>query len=403
MNNELMGLSEILSPISTSEFLEKYWDKQPLLVKRSKPGYFKSVSGFREFESALAIAVANGKDVQIGKIYDGGKTVQRFLDNGEAVWPTAITAFKNGYTIALYTVEKKLSPMSPLFQNLERELGAVVSGIFFASLGAVGQAYSAHCDEDDNYALQLHGSKRWRVWKPEPNWLPGAKMFRMEEVESLGKPVLDVVVEDGDLLYVPRGWPHCVLTTHEPSLHLSLVPDACTWLDFLQEGIHQASLAQLLDSQFCKSLPLGFMRKDASELKEHFDSLLMKLMEKIDFETALDSQKKKLRRKMLVRGESHFLECINSQLTDAYSKFRVRPKLRDELQISLSGTSATLNFVGNELELPIQAAPALQFIVCESSFRALDLPLDAEIDVKVRLLQDLVDGGLLESSEEDNP
>ena len=64
--------------------------------------------------------------------------------------------------------------------------------------------------------------------------------FREDEI---GKPVLDVVLGEGDLLYLPRGWIHQAVTTREDthSLHLTV---SCmqdwSWASMLEEVLPEA-------------------------------------------------------------------------------------------------------------------------------------------------------------------
>ena len=57
---------------------------------------------------------------------------------------------------------------------------------------------------------QMHGAKRWRVYEPpSPSRSPGAdplargKGSDVLSFDELGPPVLEVVLEPGDALYVP--------------------------------------------------------------------------------------------------------------------------------------------------------------------------------------------------------
>jgi hypothetical protein len=46
-------------------------------------------------------------------------------------------------------------------------------------------------------------------------------------------PILDIVLEEGDVLYVPKGFWHYAVSTEEPSLHLTLAMFVRTGIDFL--------------------------------------------------------------------------------------------------------------------------------------------------------------------------
>ena len=71
--------------------------------------------------------------------------------------------------------------------------------------------------------MQLEGSKRWRVYEPaDDKTLPLTGSADLPE-DSIGDPIIDVVLQPGDLLYLPRGFVHQATTpanTH--SLHTTI-------------------------------------------------------------------------------------------------------------------------------------------------------------------------------------
>ena len=83
---------------------------------------------------------------------------------------------------------------------------------FFRYLTPPGtQGFAPHYDDIEAFVLQLEGKKRWRVYNPtnKDETLPrfSSRNFAQHE---LGKPIIDVTLESGDLLYFPRGYVHQV-------------------------------------------------------------------------------------------------------------------------------------------------------------------------------------------------
>ncbi|EKX40095.1 hypothetical protein GUITHDRAFT_143042 [Guillardia theta CCMP2712] len=98
-----------------------------------------------------------------------------------------------------------------------------------------------HTDKQDVIAIQAQGSKRWRIYMP-PH--PANKVMQdpftrgkgndVLTFEELEEPLLDVVLEPGQMLYVPAGYPHVTDTvngvkTKEESIHLTLGVDTHVW------------------------------------------------------------------------------------------------------------------------------------------------------------------------------
>lgn len=100
-----------------------------------------------------------------------------------------------------------------------------------------------HFDYHDVFVLQLDGAKRWRVWEPlertrEP--VKSAPKPAPLTFEELGAPVLDLTLQQGDCLYLPRGYPHSAETVDDASAHLTVGILAVTWQQALRGALDAA-------------------------------------------------------------------------------------------------------------------------------------------------------------------
>lgn len=102
---------------------------------------------------------------------------------------------------------------------------------------AAVQGFAPHYDDVDVFIVHTAGRKRWRVYKP----LPGAALPPTpspdfdERRDDIGAPLLDTVLEPGDLLYLPRGTVHqAEALGREPALHVTVSANQRkTWADLL--------------------------------------------------------------------------------------------------------------------------------------------------------------------------
>ena len=106
---------------------------------------------------------------------------------------------------------------------------------------------------------QLQGSKRWRVWEPDaavaqvvnPVKDPRNDMLRSKDlVPSLRPHAVEMLA--GDVLYIPRGYPHMAETSRDNhSLHLTvtLMDQDVTWEKLLQ-GLVMTGDAQSWPTSF---------------------------------------------------------------------------------------------------------------------------------------------------------
>ena len=102
---------------------------------------------------------------------------------------------------------------------------------------ASGAGPPVHYDTHDVFSLQVAGEKRWLVY--EPAWeLPlKHQRYKAETMGEPGEPVLDVTLQAGDTLYLPRGWLHEAKTSETDSLHLTVGVNVYTWMDAFRAAL----------------------------------------------------------------------------------------------------------------------------------------------------------------------
>jgi len=124
-----------------------------------------------------------------------------------------------------------------------------------------------HFDDIEAFCLQLEGQKRWKVYAPSKEArLPRVSSEDFTEDDILDmEPVMDVVLEPGDMLYMPRGWIHHGVTLpasqgNEHSLHLTMsAMQQWAWVDYLEVLIPEALEAAAM-SETSVSLRTGLPR-----------------------------------------------------------------------------------------------------------------------------------------------
>ncbi|MFZ3499051.1 cupin domain-containing protein [Streptomyces sp. 5.8] len=165
------------------------------------------------------------------------------------------TQLKDDASLVLDAVEKIHPPVGMAAEGLERFLGTSVQANVYASW-TDREGFGLHWDDHDVVVIQLHGSKRWRLYGSTRE----APTFR--DVESPetpeGDPMADIVLAPGDVLYLPRGWWHAVTADQgTESLHLTFGMVPHTGADLMLWVIDQlrSSLALRKDIPRFASLP----------------------------------------------------------------------------------------------------------------------------------------------------
>ncbi len=145
----------------------------------------------------------------------------RFYDQMRKGATLVINRFEN-YSIAA----RQLCAEIASFTGLQTMSNAYLS---FGGGGAFGR----HWDTHDVFAMQLIGRKRWQVFAPTFPLPLSHHTSDRATPDVAAVPVLDCVLEAGDLLYLPRGWWHQTFPLEEGSLHLSVGSYVATVYDYL--------------------------------------------------------------------------------------------------------------------------------------------------------------------------
>ncbi|WP_327710101.1 cupin domain-containing protein [Streptomyces sp. NBC_00464] len=138
-------------------------------------------------------------DQPVADLVDGEK-VRRLLDSGA--------------TVVLANAEHWVPEATELGSRLSEDVGCEVQAHIFRT-GAHHSGLVPHIDGEDNFLLQLAGSKTWSLW--------ARKSTEASQVDpgSLGRPTAEITLEPGDVLYIPLGWIHAATAGGVGSTHVT--------------------------------------------------------------------------------------------------------------------------------------------------------------------------------------
>ncbi|HEU0304617.1 MAG TPA: cupin domain-containing protein [Gaiellaceae bacterium] len=292
--------------------------------------------------------------------------------------PSALAAFARGATIVLQALHHTHPPLAAFCRSLELELEQPVqANAYFTPRGS--QGLPVHHDTHDVFCLQVAGRKRWLVYEPALE-LPLRDQRYRPELGSPGRPVLDLVLEPGDTLYMPRGWLHEALTSDEDSLHITIGVNLYTWLDAVRAAV-DACADEL---EFRRSVPADGAR--GADLLGALEARL----QPADVARRRRSKLVRTRRPVLADGLSE-LRASDSLTTE--TMLERRPTVLSELE------DGALVFEGKRLRVPTHALPALRAVAeSERPFRAADLPGELDDDGRLVLLRRLIREGFVRRS-----
>lgn len=137
---------------------------------------------------------------------------------------------RQGSTLVVDAVNELADPVGDLAAALEHDLREKVQVNLYAGWG-VTHGFDVHWDDHDVFVLQLSGRKRWRVYGPTRPFPLHRDLELPPRPDT--EPVEDLMLEDGDVLYVPRGHWHDVAAVGTASLHLTFGFNPATGIDLL--------------------------------------------------------------------------------------------------------------------------------------------------------------------------
>ncbi|WP_051774843.1 JmjC domain-containing protein [Streptomyces sp. NRRL S-237] len=124
----------------------------------------------------------------------------------------------DGASLVLDALDKLHPGVQALAEALERHFRTDVQANLYASWHPT-EAFGIHWHVRDVVVVQLEGSKRWNLYGPTRT--DPLRVDVETPTKPEGPPVAEVVLQAGDMLYVPRGWWHAVAATEGRSLHLT--------------------------------------------------------------------------------------------------------------------------------------------------------------------------------------
>ncbi|EGT3625835.1 cupin domain-containing protein [Morganella morganii] len=182
--------------LDIAQFLSEYWQKKPLLIKNAFPQFEDPISADElaglaceeEISSRIVVTKDDNWEVVQGPFED-------YDSYGETHWQLLVQAVNHWY------------PDSQPFVDAFRFLPDWRFDDLMASFATPSGGVGPHVDNYDVFIIQGEGERRWTVGDNTPQQRRGGNPNSPLVEDFI--PIIDVVLEKGDMLYIPPGFPHC--------------------------------------------------------------------------------------------------------------------------------------------------------------------------------------------------
>jgi hypothetical protein len=259
-----------------------------------------------------------------------------------------------GASLVLDAIDHLHEPIGDLATALERHLRTRIQVNAYASW-TEHEGFGTHWDDHDVLVLQIAGAKRWRLYGPTRH----QPMYRDTAAPAAPPtdPVAELVLEPGDLLYLPRGWWHAVTAdqgTH--SLHLTCGMTPHTGADLITFAADHLRASTIVRTDLPLHAPADRQEDYLAALRNELDAFLDDPHLLDTYAAARDAEDLgRLRPSLPHLGPVPADPSLLVRLTTG--RARTRPVTADGEPL------IRLTAAGNELDLDPAAAPLLDALL----------------------------------------
>jgi 50S ribosomal protein L16 3-hydroxylase len=186
----------LLGGLSAAQFMRRYWQKKPLLVRQAIPAMVPPI------DRGALFALAEREEVE-----------SRLIRHGKGGWSLkhgplprrALPPLKQpAWTLLVQGVDLHHDGVNALLQQFRFLPDARLDDLMISYASDTG-GVGAHFDSYDVFLLQAQGRRRWSIGKQSDLRLqPGVPLKILENFE----PEQTFVLEPGDMLYLPPKYAH---------------------------------------------------------------------------------------------------------------------------------------------------------------------------------------------------
>jgi hypothetical protein len=201
--------SHLISPVSPEAFFARYWGREYLFIARKSPSWYADILTIGDLDLFLESEqigapfinlVSNGVALPMTEWSRTSKAARG--DAVVAVPEKLFDFYRNGATIILNQAHHSIPKLSRACRILARELGFPArANVYITPVNA--QGFDRHSDDHEILILVIAGSKKFSLFPTDSE-------------------TIEVELQTGDLLYIPKGLQHEARTLDGYSVHLSL-------------------------------------------------------------------------------------------------------------------------------------------------------------------------------------
>ena len=179
-----------------------------MLETKFVKGYFHNLLTWDELSNLINIRpLMSSKRVQIlnlDKRVEWDNTIWNAESN--CIPPSTIRSLLDELVIYFVDMSRATRSINDFAKNIEDEYGSQVDAhIYVCRNLEIEHPFGAHYDFSDNIIVQCEGMTNFKVWDEVK---PVSRDKTNTKLQMNSEPILDVNMESGDTIWIPRHYPH---------------------------------------------------------------------------------------------------------------------------------------------------------------------------------------------------
>ena len=219
--------------ISPNLFMERYWHKKPLLVRKAIPAFSLAMQNSEDLDSPIPaselIQLASQDSVESRLI----KANPWSFDTGPFTKKSIPALSRPNWTLLLQGMEAH-HPAAAKILSWFRFIPDARLDDLMISIAGIGGGVGPHFDSYDVFLIQMSGRRRWQISQQKDLSLsPNLPLKILQRF----KPEHDWVLEPGDMLYLPPHIAHDGVALDAGCQTWSVGFRSPSFKELLQEGL----------------------------------------------------------------------------------------------------------------------------------------------------------------------
>jgi hypothetical protein len=213
-----LGFDDLIAPLTPADISALWRSRELKLQRRTDENRFAALFDWNILWRLIEDGILTPQECRV--TYNRHAVPPVFYTDENKLNPERLARLLDqGTSLRVARLHTHVPAISAALRDAATNGIGIISAYCVVTSGC-GGALKTHFDPEDLIILQVEGSKRWRIY--DPRALEPLRISADEGPPQM-PPLIDIVLERGDVLYMPSGYWHLCDNGPARSLHLALL------------------------------------------------------------------------------------------------------------------------------------------------------------------------------------